>query len=705
MSPGYGARMPTLLLVVLAAGLAYPQARKDATADDYFGRKVADPYRWMEQLDAPDVQAWVSAESALTAGELAKLPRREELKRHLTELFNYERTDVPVRENGQLFFRRNSGLQKQSVIYRQSPGKEAEPVLDPNALFPDGSTAVSSFRVSPDGKWLAYTTAAGGSDLQDIHLRDLTTGKDLAETVPRVKFSGVSWTRDSKGFSYSRFKGTEAAVNFASANTFHQVWYHRLGAAKDSLLFQRPEAAGDFVGAEVSDDGGYLFFSSSSGTSNNRLFFTALGDPQKPRLDGPRQTISAEQDARHTVLGFYGGRIYLETNLGAPNGRIVAVKPGDADRKEWRTVVAEGKSPIHQSILVGGKLVVNRLVDVQARVTLYDTGGAKLGEVTLPEPGSVDGLSAKEHDDDFFFTFTSYLRPRSVFRYDLKARKLEAFDSPKAAFEASRYETRALFYPSKDGTKIPIFITLAKGTKLDGNNNALLYSYGGFDVSITPAYSATTAAWLDAGGIYAAANLRGGGEYGEAWHHAGMREKKQTVFDDFVAAAQYLIREDYTQPSRLAVSGRSNGGLLIGAVMTQHPELFGVALPGVGVMDMLRFQKFTGGALWAEEYGSSEEQAMFQPIFSYSPLHNLEPGTCYPATLITTADRDDRVVPSHSFKFAATLQAAQGCDRPALIRVEKAGSHGYRPTDRIIDETADQLAFALANLGVQKTVQ
>ena len=697
--------MPILLALALASGLAYPQARKDATSDDYFGRKVADPYRWMEQLDAPETQSWVTAESGLTAAELAKLPQREQLKRHLTELFNYERTDVPTRENGQLFFRRNSGLQKQSVVYRQSPGKEPEAVLDPNALFPDGSTAVGGVSVSPNGKWMAYTTAAGGSDLQDLHVRDLTTGQDLGEVVSRVKFGGANWTHDSKGFTYSRFKGTESAVNFASANTFHQVWYHRLGGAKDSLLFQRPDAPGDFVGAGTSDDGRYMFFTSSSGTSNNRLFFTDLVDPMKPRLDGPRHAISQEQDARHSVLGVYGGRIYVETNYKAPNGRIVAVKPGDEDRADWKTVVAEEKSPIHQSLLVSGKLIVNRLVDVQARVSIYETSGAKVGEVALPEPGSVDALSAKEQDSDFFFSFTSFLRPRSVFRYDLKSKKLEAFDTPKSPFDSSKYETRALFYPSKDGTRIPIFITLAKGTKQDGKNNALLYSYGGFDISITPAYSAGTAAWLDAGGIYAVANLRGGGEYGEAWHHAGMREKKQTVFDDFISAAQYLIKEGYTSPDRLAVQGRSNGGLLIGAVMTQHPELFGVALPGVGVMDMLRFQKFTGGALWAEEYGSSEEQTMFGPIFSYSPLHNLKPGTCYPATLITTADRDDRVVPSHSFKFAAALQAAQGCEKPALIRVEKAGSHGYRPTDRIIDETADQLAFALANLGVQKSVQ
>jgi prolyl oligopeptidase len=362
-------------------------------------------------------------------------------------------------------------------------------------------------------------------------------------------------------------------------------------------------------------------------------------------------------------------------------------------------VVPETKQPLHDALLVSGKLVVQRLVDVQAKLTIYDTSGKALGEVALPEPGSVDDLFAKQSDPDFFFHFTSFLRPRSVFRYDLKTQKLEAFDTPRSPFDAAKYETRALFYPSKDGIAVPLFVTLRKGTRLDGKNNALLYSYGGFDIAITPAFSATTAAWLDAGGIYAVANLRGGNEYGEAWHHAGMREKKQTVFDDFIAAAQYLTKEGYTSPSKLAIQGRSNGGLLIGAVMTQRPELFGVALPAVGVMDMLRFQKFTGGALWVEEYGSSEDPQTFGPIFAYSPLHNLKPGTCYPATLITTADRDDRVVPSHSFKFAAALQAAQGCEKPVLLRVEKAGSHGYRPTDRIIDEAADQLAFALANLG------
>jgi prolyl oligopeptidase len=693
------------LALVLAAGLSYPQARKDGTVDDYFGHKVPDPYRWMEQLDSPEVASWVTAENALTAKVLAAAPQRDPLRKRLTELWNYERTDVPDRENGQLFFRRNSGLQKQSVLYRQASTGDKVVVLDPNALFPDGSTAIADMSVSPDAKWLAFTTAAGGSDLQDIHLRDLTTGKDLPEVVPRTKFGRIDWTQDSKGFTYARFKGTESAVAFASANTFHQVWYHRIKGGKDTLLFESPQAPGDFVAVNVSDDGRWMFFYSSSGTSHNRVFVSSLGDPQKPRLDAPRMPVSAQQDARNQALGVDHGKLFLFTDLGAPNGRIVSLTPGDSDRSHWKTVIPETKEPIHDALLVGGKLVVDRLVDVQAKLSIYDSSGKLAGEVSLPEPGSVDNLTGKQTDNDFFFHFTSFLRPRSVLHYDLKTQKLEAFDTPHSPFDASKYETRAVFYPSKDGTRVPIFITLRKGTKLDGNNNALLYSYGGFDISITPAFSATTAAWLDAGGIYAVANIRGGNEYGEAWHHAGMREKKQNVFDDFIAAGQFLVQQGYTSPRRLAVQGRSNGGLLVGAVMTQRPDLFAVALPAVGVMDMLRFQKFTGGALWAEEYGSSEDAQTFGPIFAYSPLHNVKPGTCYPATLVTTADRDDRVVPSHSFKFAAALQAAQSCDKPVLIRVEKAGSHGYRPTDRIIDEAADQLAFALSNLGTTPQVQ
>jgi prolyl oligopeptidase len=693
------AAMTPLVALALAAGLSYPQAPKDEAVDDYFGHKVAAPYRWMEDLDSPAVQQWVGAESALTAEQLAKASRREDLRHRLTELWNYQRTDVPRREAGQTFFRRNSGLQKQSVLYRAIPDQELLAVLDPNALFPDGSTAVAQWSVSPDAKWLAYTTAAGGSDLEDIHLRSLTNGQDLPEVVPRVKFSGISWTRDSKGFVYERFKGTEKPVAFAAANLFHQVWYHALGAAKDVLLFEWPKDPHGDVSGSVSDDGRWLVLYAASGTNNDRVFVADLRDPKSPKLTAPKRAVCADEDSRNEVLGFAGGMLFMSTTYKAPNGRVVVVKPGDPDRSHWKTVVPEDRYPIHEALLAQGRIVVDRLVDVQSRLSIYDTAGKPMGEVPLPEAGSAVNLSAKDYDTDFFFAFTSYLRPRSVFHFDLKTGKLDVFAAPKSAFDAAKYETRALFYPSKDGTRVPIFVTLRKGAKLDGTSDALLYAYGGFDISLTPSFSATAAAWVDAGGIYAVANLRGGGEYGEAWHRAGMRQKKQTVFDDFIAAAQYLVRERYTSPEHLAIMGRSNGGLLVGAAMTQHPELFGVALPGVGVMDMLRFQKFTGGALWVEEYGSSEDAKTFPAILAYSPLQNVKPGTCYPATLLTTADRDDRVVPSHSFKFAAALQAAQGCDRPVIIRVEKAGSHGYRPTDRIIDETADQLAFALENLG------
>ncbi|HEY2030874.1 MAG TPA: prolyl oligopeptidase family serine peptidase [Myxococcales bacterium] len=685
--------------LALTAALAYPQARKDTVADDHFGHAIQAPYRWMEQLDSPDVQRWVEGENALTQSELAHSPDRERLKARLTSLWNYERTDVPRREAGELFFRKNSGLQKQSVVYREMPGQEPLAVLDPNALFPSGDVAVARYAVSPDAKYLAYTTAQGGSDLEDIHVRDLSANQDLKDVVLRTKFGDISWSKDSKGFTYSRFKGSESAVAFSGANKNHQVFFHRLGQSKDTLLFERPEAPGEFVSGTISDDGHWLVLSSSSGTTNNRLFVVNLGDVKKPRFDGPRMPVCEEEDSRTEALGFDHGLLYLSTTFQAPNRRIVAVKPGDANRAHWRTVVPEEKFPIHDAALASGRLVVARLVDVQGRVSVYDLSGKRRAEVALPEPGTVEHMQAKNDDPEVFFHFTSVLRPRSVFRYQLATGKVSAFDTPHTAFDASPYETRALFYPSKDGTRIPLFVTLRKGTKLDGNNNALLYAYGGFDIAITPAFSATTAAWLDAGGIYAVANLRGGFEYGEAWHKAGMRERKQNVFDDFIAAAQYLVKEGYTKPSRLAVQGRSNGGLLIGAVMTERPDLFGVALPGVGVMDMLRFQKFTGGALWEEEYGSPDDPHMFPIILAYSPLHNLKPGTCYPATFITTADRDDRVVPSHSFKFAAALQAAQGCDKPVLIRVEKAGSHGYRPTDRVIAEAADWLAFTLMNLG------
>lgn len=679
--------------LVLAAGLAYPQAQKGPVVDDYGGRKVADPYRWMEDLDSPAVQKWVDAENELTVGVLARLPQREAFKKRLTELWNYARTEVPEREAGQLYFRQNSGLQKQSVLYRAPQTA----VLDPNALWPDGSVAMGQWKVSPDGRWLAYTAAPGGSDVRDVHLRDLRSGKDLPQTLPRIKFSALSWTRDSKGFVYARFKGTEKPVHFAAANTFHQVWYHPLHG-KDRRVFERPENPKDLVSGSVSDDGRWLFLTAQSGTTNQRLWIADLGDPKRPRLDAAPQVVAPEEDAIHEPLGVAGGKLLVYTTYRAPNGRIVAVAIGDPDRSHWQTIVQETKAPIVSAVLVSGRVAVVRLVDVQSRLWAFDTQGKDLGEVALPEAGSVLGLAGKNDGDEIFFEFTSYLRPRTVYRLDIQSGALQPFHEPRSPFDASKYETRALFYPSKDGTRVPLFVTMRKGAPLDGSTPTMLYAYGGFNIALQPAYSATIAGWLDQGGAWAVANLRGGSEYGQSWHEAGMREKKQNVFDDFIAAAEFLERERYTSPQRLAIRGGSNGGLLVGAAMIQRPELFGVALPAVGVMDMMRYQKFTGGSLWAPEYGSSDEPQAVPWLLAYSPLHNLKAGVCYPATLVTTADRDDRVVPSHSFKFTATLQESQGCDRPALIRVEKAGSHGYRPVDRVIAEAADQLAFAMANL-------
>ncbi|HET7784351.1 MAG TPA: prolyl oligopeptidase family serine peptidase [Myxococcales bacterium] len=686
--------MPLLLALLVSAPLAYPPAPRGNVVDDYAGHSVPAPYRWMEDLDSPAVKQWIEAENALTFSYLKAIPERNRIRERLTALWNYPRTEVPVREAGQLWYRRNAGLQKQAVLYR-APNLE---VLDPNALSPDGSVAMNQWEVSPDGHWLVYSTAAGGSDVRDLHLRNLRTGKDTGEVVPRVKFSGISFTRDSRGFLYERFKGTETSAAFAAANRFHQVWYHAIGRRQpDRLIFERTLHPQDGVGGDVSDDGRWLFLSSASGTSNNRLWIEDLVSAKKPRFDRMPSIVSAEEDSIVTPLGVAGGRLYLRTTFGAQNGRIVSAAIGDSNRAHWKTVVAETKDPIRGALLVRDRLVVVRLADVQSRLALFDLAGRPVTEVQLPEAGSVSNLNAKNGDPDFFFEFTSFLRPRTVYRYELKTGALTPFQAPDAPFDASQYETRALFYPSKDGTRVPLFVTAKKGIALDGTHPTMLYGYGGFNIALQPSFSPTIAAWLELGGVWAQANLRGGSEYGEAWHHAGMREKKQNVFDDFIAAAGYLEAERWTSPQHLAIRGGSNGGLLVGAVENQRPDLFAASLPAVGVMDMLRYQKFTGGFFWVDEYGSSDEAAMVPVLLAYSPLHNVKPG-CHPATLVTTADRDDRVVPSHSFQYTAAMQAAQTCDKPVLIRVEVAGSHGYRPTDRIIAESADQLAFALANL-------
>ena len=713
----------SLLLAILAASptlaesvpavtpgsLAYPPTRAGDVVDDYFGRKIADPYRWLEDLDAADTAAWVAAQNKVTFAYLEALPQREAIRKRLTELWDYQRTNLPVQTAGQIWFQQNSGLQRQAPLYRQADPRAApQLVLDPNTLSPDGSVQMAQWAPSPDGRYLAYSLAPGGSDVQDVRVRDLADGKDLPSVVRNVKFTGLEWTKDGKGFFYSRYRGTEATASFADAMEVHQVWFHAIeGGTPDRLMFERPDFPKDFAGARVSDDGRWLYITTGSGFFGNRLWMVDLGTPTAPDLAATPVVVAADEDAIHTPLGVVGRTLYLYTTHGAPRGRIVAAEIGDPDRSKWRTVVPEGKDAIVEGgvALVGERFAVVYLADVQSRVRMFGLDGSPKGEIPLPEPGSVtgtstgaSGISANNDGSDLFLNFVSFLRPATIYRYDLGKGTLESFHPPQSPFDASKYETRALFYTSKDGTRVPMFITLRRGAKLDGSHPTVLFGYGGFNISVVPNFSPAVAGWLEMGGVYAVANLRGGGEYGSEWHKAGTQERKQNVFDDFIAAAEFLVREKYTTPSRLAIRGGSNGGLLVAAAMIQRPDLFAVALPAVGVLDMLRYHKFSAGPFWASDYGSADDPKAVDYLLAYSPLHNLKPGTCYPATLITTADRDDRVVPSHSFKFAAALQKAQGCPRPTLIRVEVAGSHGYRPTDRVIAESADIWAFTLANM-------
>jgi prolyl oligopeptidase len=711
---------PALPLVLLAAfvvpaaaplargadtSLAYPPARKGDVADDFHGTKVADPYRWLEDLDAPDTKQWIEAENKLTFSYLETGPEREAIRKRLTELWNYPRTSVPTIEAGMLFYRRNTGLQKQAPLFmRGSLTGEPKLVLDPNELSPDGSIAFAQSQPSPDGKLLAYGLAQGGADWQTIHVRDVATGKDLADRIEWFRFSSIDWTKDNKGFFYSRFPEPPKGKELSAELLNHKLYYHRIGTpqSEDRVVFERTELPKWFVFGNITDDGRYLLVYLKNGSDpRNRLFYADLGDPQNPKLDAPVVAIIDEDIAEFTVVGTRGPAFLVRSDLDAPKRKVIAIDPRlRTGRAGWKTVVPEKEHPLEAVAAVGGKLFAEYLVDVKSRIDVFSLEGAPEGQIALPSVGTVSGLSGKEDGDALFYGFTSPLYPSTVFRYDVKAKTQAPFEPPPPVFDASRYETTQVFYASKDGTKVPMFVTAKKGLARDGSSPCWLTAYGGFAISIQPSYAAWVPAWLEMGGIFAVPNLRGGGEYGEEWHRAGMKEKKQNVFDDFIGAAEYLVKEKYTAPSRLVIQGGSNGGLLVGAVMTERPDLFAVALPAVGVMDMLRFDKFTGGAAWASEYGSASDPAAFKYIRAYSPLQNIKPGTCYPATLATTADHDDRVVPSHSYKFTAALQAAQSCPKPVLIRVETQGSHGYRSTDKQIVERADMMAFVAKQLGL-----
>ncbi|MDQ6886854.1 MAG: prolyl oligopeptidase family serine peptidase [Gemmatimonadota bacterium] len=688
-----------------AQGITYPISKKGEVVDDLFGAKVPDPYRWMEELNSPEVAEWVRAQNTLTEAALAKLPQRDYFRQRITALWNYPKVSLPYREAGRLFFTKNSGLQRQSALYSRKGLDGADHlVIDPNELSPDGSVAISGFTPSPDGRYLLFGMAQGGSDWRTLVVRELDSGRQLSDTIRWLKGGGASWTKDGNGFFYSRFPEPEAGKQLQNAIRDEKLYYHAMGTpqSQDRLIYERRDHPDWFVGGEVSDDGRWLFIFVNDGTDpHNRLYVKDLGDPKHPAIDAEIRALFDRGDASYTPVGTIGHTVYIETDLGAPKHRIASFDAGHPDPSGWRILVPEATSSIAGVQMYRGGIAVSYLEDVAAKLRLFALDGAPRGEIPLPGVGSVGGVSARSDSPDLFYAFTSPLYPTTAFRYDPATKRSTPFEAPKVAFDPSLYETRQLFAPSRDGTKVPLFITMKRGLALDGSNPAMLYGYGGFDISTTPSFRPDVLAWLELGGIWATASMRGGGEYGETWHHAGMFEKKQNVFDDFLAAADYLVKEHYSSPAKLGIMGGSNGGLLVGAAMEQRPELFAVALPAVGVMDMLRYHKFTGGKAWATEYGSADDSTAFRYLVKYSPLHNIKAGTCYPATLVTTADHDDRVVPSHSFKFTAALQAAQGCDRPVLIRVEAQGSHGYRPTDKAIAERADQWAFTAANMGVK----
>jgi prolyl oligopeptidase len=685
-----------------AQRVKYPESTRGTVVDDYFGTRVPDPYRWLEELDSPRTLAWVKTQNQFTGAYFAQFPLRDSIRTRLTELFNYARVGIPeVVAGNRIFYRRNTGLQNQAVLYmRTDAAGNPTTVLDPNTLSADGSIAFEEWAPSPDGRYLAYALAQGGADWRTIRVRDLTTMQDLADSVRWVRFSGLSWTKDGRGFFYSRYPEPPQGKALSAALSGHEVFYHAVGTPQeqDQPIFGLPELKQYFVGCNVTDDGRYLFCTASAGADNrNRLYFADLGDPLHPKITAPLTTIVNEDVSQFEVIGNVGSTAYILTNEGSPRRRIVSLDLAKPSHGNMQTVVPESSFAIESATMSGGRIVIQYLEDVKSIVRIFDVHGQPLGAIPLPGVGSVTALSARNDSPELFYAFTSPLVPSSIHEYNVETRGTRPFEQARLTFDPNAFETRQVFATSKDGTRIPLFITMKRGTVLDGSHPTLLYAYGGFDISVLPTFNPAIPAWVERGGIYVTASLRGGGEYGQQWHEAGMLDKKQNVFDDFIGAAEYLIREQYTSPAKLIMQGGSNGGLLVGAVTTQRPDLFAVALPAVGVMDMLRYDKFTGGAAWSTEYGSSSNAEMFRVLLKYSPLQNIKAGTCYPATLATTADHDDRVVPSHTFKYVATLQAAQSCVKPVLARIETQGSHGYRPTSKLIEEIADELTFAFVN--------
>ena len=679
---------------------AYPAARRADQTDDYHGTTVADPYRWLEDPDSPETRAWIEAENALTFDFLAQIPAREAIKKRLTTLWDYERFGMPYLQGGRYFYGRNDGLQPQSVLYvAETLNGDPRVLLDPNTLSADGTVALAGYAISEDGKYMAYGLAAAGSDWNEWRVRDVDTGMDLADHLRWIKFSGASWAKDGSGFYYSRYDAPAEGEELQQANYYQKLFFHTLGQPQesDTLIYERPDEKEWSFGGYVSEDGAYLLISVRQGTERkNRLYYKPLAGP-----DAPVVALLDGFDAAYGFLGREGTEFWLQTDNDAPRGRVIAVDLADPDPAKWREVIPEAEETLQDISLTGDRFFATYLKDAHTQIKVFGLDGTLERTVALPGLGSANGFGGKRHYTETFYAYTSFIAPTTVYRYDIGAGTSTVYRQPKVAFDPDGYETHQIFYASKDGTRIPLFLTHKKGLALDGQNPTYLYGYGGFDISLTPSFSPGQVIWLEMGGVLAVANLRGGGEYGKAWHEAGRKHNKQNVFDDFIAAGEWLIASGYTSTPKLAIGGGSNGGLLVGACLAQRPDLWGACLPAVGVLDMLRFQKFTIGWGWVPDYGTSDDPTDFPVLHAYSPLHNLKPGASYPATLITTGDHDDRVVPAHSFKFAAALQAAQAGPAPTLIRIETRAGHGAgKPTAKVIEEAADRWAFLVQVLGM-----
>lgn len=679
--------------------MSYPETRKGDVVDTYFGTEVADPYRWLEDDRSEETENWVKAQNEVTFAHLESIPYREKIETRLTELWNYEKISAPFKEGDYTYFYKNDGLQNQYVVYRQKGDEEPEVFLNPNTFSEDGTTSLAQLTFSDDGSLAAYSISEGGSDWRKIRVIDAETKEQLEDPLVDVKFSGVSWV-GNEGFYYSSYDKPEGSELSAKTDQ-HKLYYHELGTdqADDKLVFGGTDAEKHrYVGGSVTDDDRYLLISAANSTSGNKLFLKDLTDE-----DSELVTILDHTESDTRVLDNDGSKLYLVTNLDAPNQRVVTVDASNPAPENWEDFIPETENVL--SVSTGaGYIFAEYMVDAVAQVKQYAYNGDMVREVQLPGVGSIGGFSGKKEADELYYTFTNYSTPSTIYKFDPDQGGSEVYAESGADFDPANYESKQVFYTSKDGTEVPMIITYKKGTKLDGSNPTILYGYGGFNISLTPSFSIANAAWLEMGGVYAVANLRGGGEYGKDWHKAGTKMQKQNVFDDFIAAAEYLIEKDYTSPERLAIRGGSNGGLLVGAVMTQRPELFAVALPAVGVLDMLRYHTFTAGAGWAYDYGTADDsKEMFEYLIGYSPVHNVEEGVAYPATLITTGDHDDRVVPAHSFKFAAELQDKAGGENPQLIRIETNAGHGAgTPVSKTIEQYSDIFGFTLYHMGFEQ---